>query len=209
MKKYPGKKLRYGLALPLAALVTLGVFFGMQGLIATGETALTEDTGGAVVDFVRVREQEQVREKDRKPERPPEPQKPPPEPDMPQQRLADVNPADGLKIGAVNIDPAVNLDAGIDAGASSGEYLPIVKVAPIYPQRAMQRGLEGWVLVEFTVTPAGSVRDVHVIDARPQGVFDEAARDAALKFKYKPRMVDGKAVAVDGVRNLIRFELQK
>lgn len=203
------KRLRYGLAIPLAALITLGVFFGMQALIATGKSAISEEPGGAVVDFVRVKEREQIREKDRKPERPPEPQQPPPQPDMPQQRLARIEQGGGLDIGAVNLDPEVNIDAGIGAGAASGEYLPIVKVAPIYPQRAMQRGLEGWVLLEFTVTPSGSVRDVRVVESQPPGVFDEAARDAALKFKYKPRMIDGKPVAVEGVRNLIRFELEK
>src|SRR5690606_13556723 len=99
-------------------------------------------------------------------------------------------------------DPAIDISAGIDGAAAGGEYLPIVKVAPIYPQRALARGIEGWVLVEFTVTTSGTVRDVRVVEAEPQGLFDRAAMDAAAKFKYKPRVIDGKPVEVEGVQNL-------
>ena len=88
-----------------------------------------------------------------------------------------------------------------------GDYLPIVKVAPIYPRRAQSRGIEGYVIVEFTVTKSGSVRDPFVVEAQPEGIFDRAAMDAALKFKYKPRVVDGEATEVAGVQNKISFEI--
>lgn len=204
------KAFRYGIAVPVAALLTFGVFFLMHTLVATGEGAITEDTGGAVIDFVRVKQEENIREKDRKPDRPPEPERPPPEPDVPMPAIAAAQASSGgLNIGAMNIDPVIDISSGIDAGAAGGEYLPIVKVAPIYPQRALARGLEGWVLVEFTVTESGAVRDAHVIEAEPAGVFDSAAVEAALKFKYKPRVVDGRPVEVAGVQNLIRFELER
>ena len=95
------------------------------------------------------------------------------------------------------------------AGASDGDYLPIVKVAPVYPQRALSRKIEGWVLVEFTVTETGAVADARAIEAEPPGIFEDAAVEAALKFRYKPRVIDGKPVAVSGVQNLIRFEMEK
>ena len=87
--------------------------------------------------------------------------------------------------------------------------MPIVKVAPTYPRRAAQRGIEGYVVVEFTVSSLGTVIDPVVIEAEPPGMFDSAAIDAVKKFKYKPQMSDGKAVDVPGVRNIIRFELEK
>ncbi len=43
--------------------------------------------------------------------------------------------------------------------------------------------------------------------AEPEGVFDRAALDAVVKFKYKPRVVDGEAMAVAGVQNKISFEI--
>ena len=95
---------------------------------------------------------------------------------------------------------------GFGFGISDGEYLPIVKVAPVYPARALSRGLSGYVLVEFTVTTNGSVRDVFVVESSST-LFERAASEAALKFKYKPRVIDGTAVEVPGVRNRITFEI--
>lgn len=193
---------RYGMAIPLAAGVTFAVFFLMQTLISSGRSAITDPADGRVVDFVRVQEEERIQKKDRKPERPPEPEPPPPTPDMPNPDISSASQA-GFDIGAVAVD------AGIDGGSGDGEYLPIVKVAPVYPYRAMSRGLEGWVLLEFTVTKTGAVTDVHVVEAEPANVFDQAAIEAAKKFKYRPRVIDGKPVEVPGVQNLIRFELEK
>ncbi len=62
-------------------------------------------------------------------------------------------------------------------------------------------------VVEFTVTKQGSVRDPVVVEAEPEGIFDQAAMDAVLKFKYKPRVIDGEAVEVAGVRNRMTFEM--
>ena len=90
---------------------------------------------------------------------------------------------------------------------ADGDYLPIVKVAPIYPKRALARKLEGYVVVEFTVTTRGTTKDIKVVEARPTVIFNQAAIQAAEKFKYKPRVVDGKPVEVHGVRNKIAFKL--
>lgn len=90
---------------------------------------------------------------------------------------------------------------------ADGEYLPIVKVEPVYPRRAQQRGIEGFVLLEFVVTTSGAVRDPVVIEASPPGIFDQSAIRAALKFKYRPRVANGERMEVSGVRNLIMFRL--
>ena len=95
-------------------------------------------------------------------------------------------------------------------GASSvaGQpVLPIVKVQPQYPREALQKGLEGWVVLEFTVTESGTVRSVKVVDSSPPEIFDSAATDAARKFRFKPAYVDGKAVEIHGVQNMITFGL--
>ncbi len=92
--------------------------------------------------------------------------------------------------------------------ASDGDYLPIVKIAPIYPPVAQSRGIEGHCLVEYTVTTAGTVRDAVVIDSEPRGIFDRVSIQAALKFKYRPREVNGEPIEVRGVRNLFRYELE-
>ena len=97
--------------------------------------------------------------------------------------------------------------SGIADLPEDGEYLPIVKVAPIYPRRALTRNIEGHVLLEFVVTSTGTVEDPVVIEAKPPGFFERAAIQAALKFKYKPKVIDGEPAAVTGVRHRIVFEM--
>ncbi len=99
---------------------------------------------------------------------------------------------------------------GFSLGVGEGDYLPIVKVAPIYPRRAVSRGVEGHCIVEYTVTRAGTTRDARVLPGQcTSGLFEKASLAASLKFKYKPRVIDGNAVEVSGVRNKFTYELEK
>ncbi len=95
---------------------------------------------------------------------------------------------------------------------SGGGFMPIVKVAPQYPRIAIVRGIEGFATVEYTVTETGRTRNVTIIEAittdgTPTSVFDRAAIAAAEQFKYQPRVQDGVAVEVHGVKNRFVFEL--
>lgn len=109
-----------------------------------------------------------------------------------------------------------SLNAGLDvqvAGISGyelqdGDYLPLVKITPIYPRRAAARGLEGWVLVSFTITSTGTVEDV-VVEDSSHALFERSAVQAAYKFKYRPRIVDGVPMAVTGVKHLLRFVIEQ
>jgi periplasmic protein TonB len=96
---------------------------------------------------------------------------------------------------------------GRDGFFSDGEYMPIVQVAPQYPPRAAERGLEGYVTLEFIVTRQGTVRDPVVIESS-SSMFDRAALDAVQRFRYRPRVIDGEPVEVPGVRFRITFELE-
>lgn len=119
----------------------------------------------------------------------------------------------GFSAPILIINPNIKL-GGIGFGINDGEYLPIVKVAPIYPRRALTRGIEGHVIVKFTVTKIGSVTNVSVIESltasgNPTTLFNNAAIKAVKKFKYKPKMIDGDFVDVIGVKNKITFKLLK
>jgi protein TonB len=195
---------RYAVSIGLGAAVTFGLLFIMQLLIATGRGALTDATSFRVTDFVRVERNEIIETKKDKPEKPPEPEQPP---EMPAPNNADnFDNSMSVSMSAPTMDASLNV-GGVGFGVSDGEYLPIVKVAPVYPSRALSRGLEGYVIVEFTVTRQGTVRDVTVVEST-SSLFERAASEAALKFKYKPRVIDGEPVEVPGVRNKITFEIQ-
>lgn len=198
---------RIVLALLAALVMTAGLFYLMQAMITGGEGGMTEPPQGSVLDFVRVKPEEVVQQKERKPQRPPEPSTPPPAMPQPQlQSNLEQVATSGFDFSA-DISAAGSLTGGIGLDQSDGEYLPIVKVQAVYPRRALQRGIEGYVVVEFTVTKQGTVRDPYVVEAQPENIFDQAAIDAVLKFKYKPRVVQGEAVEVKGVRNRLTFAI--
>ena len=87
-------------------------------------------------------------------------------------------------------------------GQPSSGLIPIVTSKPRYPLRAQSRNIEGWVVVEFTITPTGSVIDAKVTDAKPEGTFDRAALNAIVKWKFKPKIENGRPVAQRAVQRL-------
>jgi len=194
---------RYVSAIAIGAGVTFGLLFVMQFMIASGQNALSDEEAFRIVDFVRIERNEIVEKKKEKPEKPPEPEQ---QPDMPEPQIS--NFESSLRIAMVA--PPVTMNTrigGLGFDISDGEYLPIVKVAPIYPPRAAQRGLEGYVVVQYTVTTTGDTRDVVVIESSST-LFDRAAIESAQKYKYKPRVIDGTPVEVAGVTTRIIFELE-
>lgn len=198
---------RYAFSFLISLVVVFGLFWLMQYLIVSADRELDPDAAGQMLDFVRVDPQEVVNRRKPPPEKPPPPDEPPPEPPPPS--MDDITPeAQAMSVGAAPINVGINLSAGgFGLAPSDGEYLPIVKVQPIYPRRALSRGVEGYVIVSFTVTKQGTTRDVIVIESS-SGMFNNAAIKAAQKFKYKPRVVDGQPIEVPGVQNKISFEIE-
>jgi protein TonB len=199
---------RYSTAALLALAVTLSIFFLMRSLIKSGSNQLAELDGARIIEFVRLQRDSELELKKRElPER-----RPPEEPPPPDLDLSDVaKPRPGDLSGAVPIFvPDVALLGDPELGEVTGdtEVVPLVRVNPQYPERARQRGIEGWVLVEFTVTRAGTVKDAVVIDADPKDYFDRSATKAVLRYKYKPKIENGVAVDQPGVRVLVSFELE-
>ena len=208
--------IRLVVAIVLGSAVAFGLLFLMQALIASGHSAITETERTRIVDFVRVQREETVERKRSKPERPPNPDEPPPQAPQPSMdSTADmaggaqvVEAAHDAPVSVSHVDVDLTHGFGIVAGSADGDYLPIVKVAPVYPRRALERGIEGYVIVEFTVTKTGAVKDPVVVEYHPSTIFNKAAIAAALKFKYKPRIVNGEPIEVRGVLNKITFVLE-
>ena len=194
---------RYFASFGLGIVITLILFFVMQAVIATDEARLDEGAKGKLLDFVRLQEDQELQTKQRKPKPPPPPDEPPP--DMPKPEFESSDISQGVDVGAVDVDVNLNVEGG--GFSSDGEYLPIVKVNPQYPRRAQTRGIEGYVLLEYIVTKTGAVRDPVVIEAKPPGIFNRAAINAALKYKYKPKVVNGEPIDVAGVKTRITFEM--
>ena len=189
-----------------AVPIALGLFFLMNSLIDR-QFEQDEIKAQKVAEIVVPGKEIETNRKEELPEKVEDPDEPPP----------DMEPLDfdtDLDMSTANMAPTVAVNVSINAsGLSSGdgEYLPIVKVAPIYPRRAQTRGITGYCIVTYTVTTTGAIRDPYVeneSDCSPKGIFERASLKAAAKFKYKPRVVDGQAIEVAGVQNKFTYELE-
>jgi protein TonB len=192
------------LALLVAGSVAVALAWFMYFLTHSSEMRLANAERVQMLDFVRLRRDETVQRKDRKPERPEVNEIP----DAPP--AADEAAADGATLtvsapGPVSAD--LDIGAGLGFGGGDGEYLPIVKVAPIYPRRAPQRDITGTCLVTYTVTTLGTVKDVRIVEGACENeIFARPSIDAAYRFKYKPRVINGEAIEVTGVFNRFYYE---
>jgi len=187
----------------VAVPVALGLFFLMQALIDR-EYQQEDVKNRKIADIVVPEREIDINVKETKQEKVDDPEEPPPEME-PMEVDFDTD------LNVANVAPGASVDVSISSSgmaAGDGEYLPIVKVAPIYPRRAQTRGITGYCIVEYTVTKSGSIRDPRPVDCEPSGVFERASVKAAEKFKYKPRVVDGEPIEVAGVQNKFTYELE-
>ena len=191
----------------MALVVTFGLFWVMQALISMEGSGLGEKGPRYNIDFVRLKRDEQLHEKKRKmpDKKPPEEQPPPPPMNLNMNLRPDQNVA-GIDIGIdLGLDVA---EAGFVASQSDTDIVPVVRVNPQYPIRAEERGIEGWVELEFTISEAGTVKDARVTNAKPKGVFDRSALRAIKKWKYNPKIEDGNPVERPGVTVRLTFDLE-
>ncbi len=188
----------------LAVPVAVGLFMVMNALIDR-DFENPEIKARKIADIVKPDEVIETNVTEQKPEKVEDPEEPPPE----------IQPLEfdmDMDTNVANLAPSTSVDIELSSSGMSsgdGEYLPIVKVAPIYPRRAQTRGITGYCIVEYTVTKTGSIRDPQPVDCQPQGVFESASVKASLKFKYKPRVVDGEPIEVAGVQNKFTYELEQ
>jgi protein TonB len=198
---------RYAFSIVIGVVVTMSLLFLMQVLIATGKQALTKPRDRAKLEFVRVKRNEALNTEDFTPEKPPKPPETPPE--TPPQDMDNIDPsAPTINVAPPQVASETSIGGPGGMNIAEGDYLPIVRVAPVYPARALSRGLEGYVDMSFTVTTTGTVKDP-VVMFSTSSLFERAAIRAVLKFKYKPRVVDGQPVEVPNVKTRITFKIEE
>lgn len=204
---------RLPLALLGAIFMALALFYAMHYMISQGKGNINKADDYSVVDFVRLKRDSETRLKKRViPKKPPLPKEPPPPPQLNVAQDNNVAMPD-LKMEIPNIansgvsgGPFIGGVGGAAVAQGDGDLIPLVKIAPRYPRKAAMAKKEGWVKMAFTVTALGTVKDISVVDAKPRRLFDKAAKRAILKWKFKPRVVDGKAVPRKAVQT-IEFKL--
>jgi protein TonB len=185
----------------LAIGVTFGLFLFMHKLISSGAGDRGELEAIAGIHFGPVDIPDEIATKSRRvPKKPPPPKNPPPPPKM-QISKVDQQVQNMPQMNLPNLDVPMVGGEGMFLGnfqqvdqTAEGDIIPVVVIRPMYPRDAAISGIEGWVKVEFTITEVGTVKEPRVIDADPARIFNREAIRAILKWKFKPRVIDGVAV---------------
>jgi protein TonB len=193
------------LRVPIAALVAVGVTFGlflfMYTLISSGGDQRAELDAISGIHFGPVEIPDEIMTRSRrKPKKPPPPKEPPPPPKMQISKM-DQQVQNMPQMDIPDLDVPMVGGAGMFIGnfqqvdqSAEGDIIPVVVIRPMYPREAAITGTQGWVKVEFTITEVGTVKNPRVIDAKPPRIFNREAIRAILKWKFKPRVVEGIAV---------------
>ena len=200
--------LRLLASIALGVVVTFGLFVVMAELINSGAKSQDEQRERIVVEINTTPPESKTQQRTRVPPPPPPPPKQPPKtpPPEPEPQIAD---AGGLSIRMPSVDVG-----GASAGLSGpgalvrdGDATPIVRIEPKFPTKAARDGIEGWVQLSFEINELGGVENVQVINAQPKRVFDREAKKALRKWKYKPKVVDGKPQRQTGLTVQLDFKL--
>jgi protein TonB len=189
----------------LGAILTLAMFWVLWRLISE-PVNVGQQIQATRIEFTRQRRETQVetKEEERVQRKPP-----PPTPQTPKMAFS----TGGVENNVASLNPNINPNAGLGKlGLGAGtdtDVLPLVRIPPDYPPRAVENGIEGWVIVRFTITATGAVKDPVIVDAHPKGIFDDAVLRSIVRWRYSPKVEEGKAVERVGVQTKLSFVLKK
>lgn len=202
---------RLFIGLGIGGGVTFGLFIIMAFLIKS-ELDPPEKGNYEPIQITMVEPDEELKVRDRRiPKKPPPPKELPPPTKQKISKAPKPTPIN-MNIKMAKLEVGVSGDTflgqvGGPGDMSDGDAIPMVVIEPRYPRKAAMEGLEGWVRFKFTVAPDGTPKDIEVIDAKPKRVFERDARKAIYKWKFKPKVVDGKAVEQPNMRYTMEFKL--
>ena len=200
--------IRFLVSVLLGVVVTFGLFAFMAFLVSSGDRNKEEQQENIIVEVNTTPPKSTAEQRRRVPPPPPPPPKAPPKQQAPEpEQSNDTNGLNfnmpGFQLGAASTGLAAP-GAGI---GRDGDATPIVRVEPKYPMKAQRDGKEGYVILSFSINEVGGVEDVKVLEAVPRRVFDQAAKKALRGWKYKPKVVDGKALRQTGLSVQLDFKM--
>jgi protein TonB len=200
----------------LFALAATGSLFWFLSVLIGVKNEGIERQLAAKIEFTRLRRDSETKTIKR---HKPEPVKPVEKvaaaPKISAEGVAGFKPSAGpIAIGlgtgmTVDVKGLLGGPMAVSAGGSDRAEMPLVRVEPVYPPRALSQRVEGWALVQFTITAAGTTRDVTAVESQPPGIFDAASVKAVQAWKYNPRVEGGSATERRGVRVLLNFKMSR
>ncbi|AWK83909.1 TPA: energy transducer TonB [Photobacterium damselae] len=217
--------LRVLMAFPLAILLAGGLFTFMAWMVDNGSRQEPESTPPLSFNMVMVEQESEVQRRQRVVPPKPEAPKPPPQIMPSQSKPTSVSTLPVASISALGLDTSIsgiavsapkfgkiegaaNLGAGINVG-SNQQAMPLYRVEPSYPARALKQGAEGYVVLQFTIDTQGRPSDISVVEAKPRRLFERDAMRALRKWKYQAKVIDGQAVEQPGQTVKLEFKINQ
>ena len=195
--------LRYPIGFAFGAIFMLVLYWVMWRLVSVPVDAISLQTATRV-EFTRMRQDSEVQKKQ---EEKVQPDKPPPVPEVPQLNFA----KGSVENNVAQLTPVVDANSAMSkmkmTAGSDRDIIPLVRINPDYPPRALSRGIQGWVIVQFTISATGTVKDPRVVDSS-NSIFDDAALKAIARWRYNPKVEEGVAVERVGVQTKLVFQLE-
>lgn len=202
-----GNLVRLLIGVPIAAFVTVVLFFVMTRLIMVDEIIQEEEVEDRQFSINDEVQEVEARRRDTTIEDVQQVDPPPPPPQIERQRAE--QPSEGLAtvMGAIPDFEAPQLNSdSVNFSVSDRDAQPLVRIEPQYPMRAAERGVEGSCWVRFDVTPDGTPTNIDIFRC-DSSLFERASIRAVERWRYNPKVQDGVPVARRGVETRFDFRL--
>lgn len=191
----------------LASATTFGLFAFMSYLVSNDQVLPPEILPDLIVEVAQLQEEKPAKVMTRFKIVPPPMPKP-----MPRtfETVVETNVKGGYDyespvIKVSNDGPSLTLGNN----TRDNDARPVVRINPKYPSVAVRDGIEGWVKLRFDINALGGVTNIEVIDAEPKRVFNNAAKQALRKWKYRAKSTAGNSVAQQGLTVQLDFNIDQ
>ena len=201
------------LALPASLLISVSLFSFMAWMVDKGNQRAPEASEAVRFDMVMVENEADVQRRQRSvPEQPEPPQAPEPmdlsQADTQMEPMSQMTPVSALGLNTALEGIAISAP-NFKGTMGNQQALPLYRVDPRYPSKALKRRVEGYVIMRFTIDATGRPKDIEVIEAEPERMFEREAIRALKKWKYQPKVEDGVSIEQYGQTAKVEFKLAK
>ncbi|MGR5238590.1 energy transducer TonB [Vibrio alfacsensis] len=201
------------LALPASLMIVVSLFSFMAWMVDKGNQRAPEPSEVVRFDMVMIENDADVQRRQRSvPEQPELPQSPEPM-DLSQaetqvEPMSQVTPISALGLNTALDGIAVSAP-NLKGTMGNQQAIPLYRVDPRYPSKALKRKVEGYVIMRFTIDATGRPKDIEVVDAKPKRMFEKEAVRALKKWKYQPKVEDGVSIEQFGQTARVEFKFAK
>ncbi|MBS9825835.1 energy transducer TonB [Vibrio alginolyticus] len=201
------------LALPASLLISVSLFSFMAWMVDKGNQRAPEASEAVRFDMMMVENEADVQRRQRSvPEQPEPPQAPEPmdlsQADTQMEPMSQMTPVSALGLNTALEGIAISAP-NLKGTMGNQQALPLYRVDPRYPSKALKRRVEGYVIMRFTIDATGRPKDIEVIEAEPERMFEREAIRALKKWKYQPKVEDGVSIEQFGQTAKVEFKLAK